>query len=83
MELTQFLDKLASKEPTPGGGGAAALAGAIGVALGNMTGSLTAGKAKYAAVEDDIIELNKRSTELRKEGNAPLRQCKALPPPKI
>lgn len=67
MELTQFLDKLASKEPTPGGGGAAALAGAIGVALGNMTGSLTAGKAKYAAVEDDIIELNKRSAELKKE----------------
>ena len=51
MELTQFLDKLASKEPTPGGGGAAALAGALGIALGNMTGSLTVGKPKYAAVE--------------------------------
>ena len=67
MELTQFLDKLASKEPTPGGGGAAALAGAVGIALGNMTGSLTVGKQKYADVEDEIIELNKRAQCLRKE----------------
>lgn len=67
MELTQFLDKLASKAPAPGGGGAAALAGAVGVALGNMTGSLTVGKPKYAAVEDEMIEMNKRSEELRKE----------------
>ena len=67
MELTQFLDKLASKAPAPGGGGAAALAGAVGVALGNMTGSLTVGKPKYAAVEEEIIEANKMSEELRKE----------------
>jgi len=67
MELTLFLDRLASKEPTPGGGGAAALVGAIGIALGNMTGSLTVGKKRYADVEEDIIELNKRAEELRKE----------------
>lgn len=67
MELTQFLDKLASKEPTPGGGGAAALAGALGIALGNMTGSLTVGKPKYAAVEAEVIELNERAESLRKE----------------
>ena len=45
-----FLDELASKAPAPGGGGAAALVGAVGVALGNMVGCLTAGKPKYAAV---------------------------------
>lgn len=67
MEITSFLDKLASKEPAPGGGGAAALAGAIGIALGNMTGSLTVGKKKYAEVEEDIIELNKRAQSLRKQ----------------
>ena len=67
MSITQFLDKLASKEPTPGGGGVAALVGALGIALGNMTGALTVGKKKYAAVEGEIIELNKRSEELRKE----------------
>lgn len=67
MELTQFLDKLASKSPTPGGGGASALVGAIGIALGNMTGSLTVGKPKYASVEADIVEMNKRSEILRNE----------------
>ena len=59
MELTQlsceeFLSQLASKAPAPGGGGAAALVGAAGAALGNMVGSLTTGKKKYAAVEADI-----------------------------
>ena len=67
MEITNFLEKLASKDATPGGGGVAALVGALGVALGNMTGSLTVGKKKYAAVEEEIIELNKRSDELRNE----------------
>ena len=65
MSLTQFLDKLATKEPVPGGGGASALAGAIGVALGNMVGSLTVGKKKYAAVEADIIALNEKAEEVR------------------
>lgn len=51
MELTKsscesFLESLASKAPVPGGGGAAALVGAAGVALGNMVGSLTVGKKK-------------------------------------
>ena len=41
----------------PGGGGAAALVGAIGTALGNMVGSLTVGKKKYADVEAEIIAL--------------------------
>ena len=42
----QFLAELASKAPTPGGGGTAALAGAAGVALGNMVGCLTTGKKR-------------------------------------
>ena len=67
MELTNFLDKLASKAPAPGGGGAAALAGAVGIALGNMTGSLTVGKPKYASVEEEMLDLNKRAELLRKE----------------
>lgn len=49
-----FIDELASSSPTPGGGGAAAMAGAIGVALGSMVGNLTTGKKKYAAVQEDI-----------------------------
>ncbi|MCL1888004.1 MAG: cyclodeaminase/cyclohydrolase family protein, partial [Kiritimatiellaeota bacterium] len=41
-----FITALASKEPVPGGGGACALVGALGMALGNMVGSLTLGKKK-------------------------------------
>ena len=58
--------ELAGNAPAPGGGGAAALVGAAGAALGNMVGSLTVGKKKYAAVEADILALNERSTALRK-----------------
>ncbi len=50
----QFIEELASSAPTPGGGGAAAFAGAIGVALGAMVGNLTTGKKKYVAVQPDI-----------------------------
>ena len=70
MELTKqscedFLDVLASKEPVPGGGGAAALVGAVGVALGHMVGALTVGKKKYADVQEDILALNARAEALR------------------
>ena len=48
----EFVAVLASNEPAPGGGGAAALVGAVGTALGNMVGSLTVGKntVKVASV---------------------------------
>jgi formiminotetrahydrofolate cyclodeaminase len=52
-----FLDVLASKAPTPGGGGAAAMGGAIGMALSNMVGNLTVGKKKFADVEDEVKDL--------------------------
>ncbi|NLY39670.1 MAG: cyclodeaminase/cyclohydrolase family protein [Firmicutes bacterium] len=52
-----FLEVLASKAPVPGGGGAAALGGAIGMALSNMVGNLTVGKKKYADVEEEVKEL--------------------------
>ncbi len=69
MEQTcsQFLAELASKAPTPGGGGTAALVGAAGVALGNMVGNLTTGKKKYATVEEKIQALNAKAETLRKE----------------
>ena len=57
LSCTQFISALASKQPTPGGGGAAAMGGAIGMALGNMVGHLTVGKKKYAAFEDEIKPL--------------------------
>ena len=61
----EFVDVLASKAPVPGGGGASALVGAIGMALGNMLGSLTVGKKKYADVEADIIAMKEKATALQ------------------
>lgn len=63
--VDKFLEVLASSAPTPGGGGAAALCGALAIALGNMVGSLTLGKKKYADVQEDIASLNARAEALR------------------
>ena len=63
----KFVDVLASDAPAPGGGGAAALVGAIGTALGNMVGSLTLGKKKYADVQDEIIALKAKCDALQAE----------------
>ena len=63
----KFVEVLASDAPAPGGGGAAALVGAIGTALGNMVGSLTVGKKKYADVEAEIIDLKAKCDALQKE----------------
>ena len=64
---TEFVEVLSSKAPVPGGGGASALVAAVGTALGNMVGSLTVGKKKYADVEDEIIECKKEADEIAKE----------------
>ena len=61
----EFVDVLASKAPVPGGGGASALVGAIGMALGNMVGSLTVGKKKYADVEAEMYELKAKADQLQ------------------
>jgi formiminotetrahydrofolate cyclodeaminase len=62
---SKFVEVLASKEPVPGGGGAAALVAAIGVALGNMVGSLTVGKPRYADVQDEVVVLKKKADALQ------------------
>ncbi|NLT14918.1 MAG: cyclodeaminase/cyclohydrolase family protein [Clostridiales bacterium] len=67
VSSAEFVSVLASKAPVPGGGGASALVGAIGTALGNMVGSLTVGKKKYADVEAEIIALQAKATELQNE----------------
>ena len=63
--VTAFTEELASPAPVPGGGSASALAGAIGISLGDMVGELTTGKKKYADVEEDIQALMKRAQALR------------------
>lgn len=67
VPCNEFVEVLASKAPVPGGGGASALVGAIGTALGNMVGSLTVGKKKYADVEAEMYELKGKADALQKE----------------
>ena len=85
----EFVSLLASSAPAPGGGGAAALVGAIGTALGNMVGALTVGKKKYADVEEKIKCLMSRCNELQTqlldqvaadaEGFVPLARAYGIP----
>lgn len=89
MTAQDFVEILASKEPVPGGGGASALAGAVGTALSQMVGSLTLGKKKYAAVEDEVRAAMQKATRLQSEllglidkdaeGFAPLAAAYRLP----
>lgn len=67
MTVTKFNDILASDSPAPGGGSAAALEGAVGVALINMVASLTLGKKKYAEFQDLMEEIIKAATALRSQ----------------
>jgi glutamate formiminotransferase/formiminotetrahydrofolate cyclodeaminase len=60
-----FLDRLASGNPTPGGGSAAAHVGATAAALVAMVGRVTAGKKKYAEVEERMKQVVERAEALR------------------
>ena len=64
-----FIDVLASKSAVPGGGGAAALGGSIGMALSNMVGNLTVGKKKYADVEEEVKTLLDKGYKVSEELN--------------
>ena len=67
VPCNEFVEVLASKAPVPGGGGASALVAAIGTALGNMVGSLTVGKKKYADVEEEMWELKGKCDQLQND----------------
>ena len=88
-KISEYLEVLSSKAPVPGGGGASALAGALGNALGQMVVNLTVGKKKYAEVEE---EMQKYLTDLKNmqqeflhfsdrdaEVFTPLAECYRLP----
>jgi Methenyl tetrahydrofolate cyclohydrolase len=67
LPVDEFTSRLSSKDPVPGGGGASALAGALGVALGGMVANLTIGKPKYADVEEEIQSIKESAEQLQKE----------------
>lgn len=60
-----FIENLASKAPVPGGGGVAAMLGALGTALCEMAGNLTAGKKKYAQYEEANRRIIAQADKLR------------------
>ena len=84
-----FLNDLSSASPTPGGGGAAALCGAVGAALCGMVAHLTTGKKTYAPVENEIRQLLSTANTLHDklldqvradaEGFQPLSRAYAIP----
>ena len=65
-----FLDELASAAPAPGGGSAAAYAGAMGAGLVSMVAGLTIGRKKYAAVDAQMQTILAESESLRAELSA-------------
>lgn len=65
MEQKEWLEQLAGSSPTPGGGGASALVGAVASALGSMVANLTVGKKKYAQYETDLRRLLAETESLR------------------
>jgi glutamate formiminotransferase/formiminotetrahydrofolate cyclodeaminase len=62
-----FIEELAAPTPTPGGGSAAAYAGAMGAGLVAMVAGLTMGKKKYADVEAEMQAIRVVAEKLRKE----------------
>ena len=88
-KISEYLEVLSSKAPVPGGGGASALAGALGNALGQMVVNLTVGKKKYAEVEEEMQEYLERLKTMQQEFLhlsdrdaevfAPLAECYRLP----
>lgn len=63
----EFINKLASKEPIPGGGSATALVGAISAALGCMATNLTIGKKRYKNIEEEMILVQNKLIKLQQE----------------
>lgn len=87
--INLFIQELSDKQPVPGGGGASALVGALGVALLNMDAIYTTGNEKFKDVEEEIKEQIKKYNELITslkelvQGDAdafyPLSQCYKMP----
>lgn len=67
LMLGNFLNSLASGEPTPGGGSASAYAAAAGASLVEMVARLTLGKKKYTDVEREMQDILGKAESLRKD----------------
>ncbi|KAF5031814.1 Methenyltetrahydrofolate cyclohydrolase [anaerobic digester metagenome] len=65
MTLSEFTQRTAGKEPVPGGGSVAALAGAIAAALSGMVASLTIDKKGYEQHRPEMLNLFEKAETLR------------------
>ncbi|MFN8632773.1 MAG: cyclodeaminase/cyclohydrolase family protein [Chloroflexota bacterium] len=64
LSVDDFLRRLASGDPTPGGGSASALGGALGAALVSMVCNLTIGRERYADTEAEVTEIREAAQSL-------------------
>ncbi len=65
--IEEFIEKLSSKSPTPGGGGAASVSSAMGAALCSMVCELTIGKKKYKEFEEELIMAAEKAKNLQRK----------------
>ncbi|MDP9084731.1 MAG: cyclodeaminase/cyclohydrolase family protein [Pseudomonadota bacterium] len=72
--IGKFLDDLASGAPTPGGGSAAAIMGAMGAALVSMVCNVTIGKKGYEPVAEEIKAVRDESEDVRRRLTAMVAQ---------
>lgn len=89
LSVRNFGKELAAKVSVPGGGGAAAIAGAYGAALCSMAGNFTVGKKKYAQYEEDLHRILAQAKQIRErlmdlaeedaQAFEPLSQAYAIP----
>ncbi len=66
-DLKKYIDDLASRNSVPGGGSAAALAGAIGIALSSMVANFTIANVQYKSKHQRMKKLLKKNELLRKK----------------
>ena len=65
--VSEFLDQLAADSPTPGGGSASAIAGAMGASLAAMVAALTLTREKFAPVHDAVRPISQAATQARRD----------------
>jgi len=65
QSVGNFLESLAAASPTPGGGSASALAGALSAALSRMVAGLAVGKSGYESVQADLTRIEGRARALQ------------------
>jgi len=67
LTIDDFLARLSSSDPTPGGGALAALSGAMAAAMLAMVCNLTIGRPRFAEVENEVRELLSRCEDLQRQ----------------